>query len=117
MRHQEMQSLINSVVQKVQRSSGAGTDAAVEAVLRGLQEYVSEHEADLVEQVMDEEGEVRAQTQDEIRLFRHMYGVLDKAGSKLRYRPRRPKKRGRAKQQSTAKGGRMSAMRKAMRGT
>ena len=138
MDHERMQSLIVALVRKVDDGSGhAGPDEAVHAIVRGLARYVSEYEADLVEQqyqdgvavvrLLDPRTGKRVPVEiaprlleEEIRLWSHMYGVLDTAGLKLREVPRRPKKRGRAKQTSTAKGARkgaMRAMRKAMRGT
>ncbi len=121
MTHEEMQSLITSMVQKVQKSSGAGPDAAVEAIVRGLQEYVSEYEADLVESLDYAPGGLDAGA-DEIRLWQHMYRVLDGAGSKLRYMPTKRKKAKKKATGKAARGARKSALgrlavRKAMRGT
>ena len=119
MTHQEMQSLISSMVQKVQKSSGAGPDAAVEAIVRGLQEYVSEHEADLVE-AMDYHPGGLDDGADEIRLWRHMYSVLDKAGSKLRYMPTRrkkAKKKTKGKERAVRDRWLLAALREATRGT
>lgn len=142
MDRERMQSLISALVRKVEDASrGEGPDAAIQAIVHGLARYVSEYEADLVEQefqsgfaVVSEvdprtgkRGEMEIAPrllQEQIRLWSHMYGVLDKAGLKLRDVPRRPRKRGRAKQRSTAKGARMAAskarrkaMQKALRGT
>jgi len=123
MTHQEMQSVINSLVQKVQKSSGAGPDAAVEAIVRGLQEWVSEHEADLVESLDYAPGGLDSGA-DEIRLWRHMYSVLDRAGSKLRYMPTRrkkakkkAKKKTKGKERAVRDRWLLAALREATRGT
>ncbi len=127
MEHKEMRSLIRVLVRKVDNASGgAGADAAIHAIVNGLQEYVSDHEADLVEHLDEREpvgaegAKWEAALKEEIRLWSHMYGVLDKAGLKLRAVPRRSKKRGRAKPKPAGLAVRKAtreAMRRALRGT
>jgi len=97
MTSEEMQSTIAALVRKVEKGSGgAGPDAAIHAILGGLARYVSEYEADLVDQQFRDEtfGDAgEPVTDEEIRLWSHMYGVLDSAGLKLRSVPARKKKK------------------------
>lgn len=121
MEHARMQSLITKLVQNVERGDHVGPEQAVLTVMHGLQEFVSEYEADLAD-AYDRDREPT--TLAEMHLWKHMYAVLDKAGLKLLTPPRRAKKRGAPKGKPAAladvrkhaKAAR-EAMRRAMKGT
>lgn len=122
MEHARMQSLITKLVQNVERGDHVGPEQAVLTVMHGLQEFVSEYEADLAE-AYDRDREPT--TLAEMHLWKHMYAVLDKAGLQLLTPPRRTKKRRAPKKDKPAaladlrrhaKAGR-EAMRRALKGT